>query len=172
MLFASESLTQALRQLELYGRDGLPVISADGQHLQGWITTQNVLQAVARHIRTAEAGTAQPQPAAGPAPHGPHDDLHQAPTPLSGYQVLEITIAAGSPTASQALGDIAWPPGYIPVSVLDNRTLRDPDPGITLLPGDRVSLLARTKQNPEPPPPRREPGSQPGDQAADAPPAG
>ena len=53
MLFASESLTQALRQLELYGRDGLPVISADGQHLQGWITTQNVLQAVARHIRTA-----------------------------------------------------------------------------------------------------------------------
>ena len=73
MLFASESLTQALRQLELYGRDGLPVISADGQHLQGWITTQNVLQAVARHIRTAAAGTAQPQPAAAPAPHGPHD---------------------------------------------------------------------------------------------------
>ena len=172
MLFASESLTQVLRQLELYGRDGLPVISADGQHLQGWITTQNVLQAVARHIRTAEAGTAQPQPAAGPAPHGPHDDLHQAPTPLSGYQVLEITIAADSPAAGQALGDIAWPPGYIPVSVLDNRTLRDPDPGITLLPGDRVSLLARTRQNPGPPPPRREPGSQPGDQAADAPPAG
>ena len=172
MLFASESLTQAVRQLELYGRDGLPVIADDGQHLQGWITTQNVLQAVARHVRTAEAGTAQPQPAAGPAPHGPHDDLREAPTPLGGYQVLEITIAAGSPAASQALGDIAWPPGYIPVSVLDNRTLRDPDPGITLLPGDRVSLLARTQQNPEPPPPRREPGRQPGDQAADAPPAG
>ena len=134
MLFASESLTQALRQLELYGRDGLPVISADGQHLQGWITSQNVLQAVARHIHAAGAGTAQPQPAAGPAPHGPQDDLRQAPTPLSGYQVLEITIAAGSPTAGQALGDIAWPPGWIPVSVLDNRTLRDPDPGITLAP--------------------------------------
>ena len=55
MLFATESLTQALRQLELYGRDGLPVIADDGQHLQGWITTQNVLQAVARHIRTAQA---------------------------------------------------------------------------------------------------------------------
>ena len=56
VLFASESLTQALRQLELYGRDGLPVISDDGQHLQGWITSQNVLQAVARHIRAAQAG--------------------------------------------------------------------------------------------------------------------
>ena len=50
---------------------------------------------------------------------------------------------AGSLAAGQALGDIAWPPGYIPVSVLDNRTLRDPDPAITLVPGDRVSLLAR-----------------------------
>ncbi len=29
VLFATESLTQALRQLELYGRDGLPVISDD-----------------------------------------------------------------------------------------------------------------------------------------------
>ena len=63
VLFASESLTQALRQLELYGRDGLPVISADGQHLQGWITTQNVLQAVARHIHAAPAAPSAPSPA-------------------------------------------------------------------------------------------------------------
>ena len=172
VLFATESLTQALRQLELYGRDGLPVIADDGQHLQGWITTQNVLQAVARHIRAAQAGTAQPQPAAVPAPHGPHDDLRPAPTPLGGYQVLEITIAAGSPAAGQALGDTTWPPGWTPVTVLDDHTLRDPDPGITLVPGDRVSLLAGAQQNPEPAPPRGKPGGQPGDQAADARPAG
>ena len=66
MLFASESLTQALRQLELYGRDGLPVISADGQRLQGWITSQNVLQAVARHMHAATAA-APAQHAAAPA---------------------------------------------------------------------------------------------------------
>ena len=84
-------------------------------------------------------------------------------TPLGGYQVLEITIAAGSPAAGQALGGIAWPPGCVPVLVLDNRTLRDPDPAITLLPGDRVSLLARTQQSPQPAPARGEPGSQPGD---------
>ena len=172
VLFATESLTQALRQLELYGRDGLPVIADDGQHLQGWITTQNVLQAVARHIHAAQAGATQPQPAAGPAPHGPHDDPGQAPAPLGGYQVLEITIAAGSPAAGQALGDTTWPPGWTPVTVLDDQTLRDPDPGITLVPGDRVSLLARAQQDPQPAPPRGKPASQPGDQATDAQPAG
>ena len=169
VLFATESLTQALRQLELYGRDGLPVLADDGQHLQGWITTQNVLQAVARHIHAAQAGTTQPQPAAGPAPHG---DLREAPTPLGGYQVLEITIPASSPAAGQALGDTTWPPGWTPVTVLDDHTLRDPDPGVILVPGDRVRLLARAQQNPQPAPPRGKPASQPGDQATDARPAG
>ena len=159
VLFATEPLTQAVRQLELYGRDGLPVISDDGQHLQGWLTSQNVLQAVARQISPAQAGTAQPQPAAGPALPSRQDDLHRAPTPLDGFNVLEIAITAGSPAAGRKLGDITWPPGCVPVSVQDARTLRDPDPGITLAPGDRVSLLARTQQNTEPSPHHTKPGS-------------
>jgi CIC family chloride channel protein len=165
VLFATESLTQALRQLELYGRDGLPVISDDGQHLQGWITSQNVLQAVARHIHTTPAGTAQAQP------HGPQDDLREAPTPLRGYQILEITIPAGSPAAGQTLGGTSWPSGWVPVSVLDNHTLRDPDPGITLAPGDRINLLAREPRSPEPSHPRGETASQPHGHPPDARPA-
>jgi chloride channel protein, CIC family len=145
VLFATESLTQAVRQLELYGRDGLPVISDDGQHLQGWLTSQNVLQAVARHISAAQPDTAPPQPAVGPAPPGRQDDPHRAPTPLRGFKVLEIAITAGSPAADRKLGDITWPPGCVPVSVQDAQTLRDPDPSITLAPGDRVSLLTRTQ---------------------------
>jgi CIC family chloride channel protein len=35
-LFAGESLAQALRQLVVYGRDGLPVLTDDNQHVQGW----------------------------------------------------------------------------------------------------------------------------------------
>ena len=98
MLFGTESLTQALRQLELYGRDGLPVISADGQHLQGWITSQNVLQAVARHMHTAPAAAQAPH-ATGPAVFSRQAAARQPPTPLPGYQVLEVTISAGSPAA-------------------------------------------------------------------------
>ena len=81
LLFATESLTQALRQLELYGRDGLPVISADGQHLQGWITSQNVLQAVARQMHAAPAAAQTPHatsPAVTPTEAAPS----QPPTPL------------------------------------------------------------------------------------------
>ena len=161
VLFAGESLAQALRQLEPYGRDGLPVLSADGHYLQGWITSQCVLQAVTRHIRSARAAAAQSQPAAGSALPGPQAAIQEVPTPLRDYQVLEVTIPVGSPAAGQALGDIAWPPGWIPVTIADNDTLRDPDPGITLTPGDRISLLAREPRNPEPPRPRDEPVSQP-----------
>ena len=142
VLFAGESLAQALRQLELYGRDGLPVLAADGQHLQGWITSQNVLQAMARRMRTTPAA-AQAQRAAGPALPGPRAAAREAPTPLRGYQILEITIPAGSPAVGRALGDITWPHEWIPVTVIDNRALRDASPGITLTPGDRVNLLAR-----------------------------
>ena len=160
ILFATESLTQALRQLELYGRDGLPVISADGQHLQGWITSQNVLQAVARHMHAAPA-TTQALHAGSPAVAPPQAAPRQPPDPLPGYQVLEVTIAAGSPAAGQTLGDTTWPPGWIPVTVLDNHTLRDPDPGITLAPGDRVNLLAREPHSPQPAHPHDQAASQP-----------
>ena len=162
MLFVGESLTQALRQLELYGRDGLPVISADGQQLQGWITSQNVLRAVARQMHAASAA-APAQHAAAPAVPGPQAAPGQPPDPLRGYQILEITISAGSPANGKTLGDTTWPPGWIPVTILDNHTLRDPDPGLTLAAGDRINLLARESQAPQP--------AHPYDQSA-SPPAG
>jgi hypothetical protein len=145
VLFASESLTQTVRQLEPNGHDGLPVISDGGQHLQGGLTSQNVLQAVAATSAAPRSGTAQPQPVAGPALTGRQNDLHRAPTPLGGFKVLEIVITAGSPAAGRKLGDITSPPGCVRVSVQDARTLRDPDPGVALAPGDRISLLARTQ---------------------------
>ena len=119
------------------------MLAADGQHLQGWITSQNVLHAVARHMRTARAATGQAQRAAGPALPGLRSAARDAPTPLRGCQILEITIPAGLPAAGRALGDITWPHEWIPVTVMDSRALRDADPGITLAPGARVNLLAR-----------------------------
>ncbi|MGI9004761.1 MAG: chloride channel protein [Streptosporangiaceae bacterium] len=157
VLFTTEPLAQALRQLALYGRDGLPVISADGQQLQGWITSQNVLQAVARRISAAPAA-AQAQLAADHARPGSQDAPGEPPSPLPGYQILEISITADSPAAGQALGQISWPPGCTPVSVLDHHTLRDPEPDITLAAGDRINLLTRT---PDPRLPPSEPASQP-----------
>jgi CIC family chloride channel protein len=50
VLFSNESVAQALRQLEVYGHDGLPVLSLDGQQILGWVTGTGVLRAIAHQI--------------------------------------------------------------------------------------------------------------------------
>ena len=106
-VYAGESLTQTLRQLAAYGRDGLPVLASDGGQAAGWITNDSVLHAIAREIGTA------PSQAGAPAARAPgtglSDQATEPPTPLPGYQVLEITIGPASPGAGKALGTITWP---------------------------------------------------------------
>jgi chloride channel protein, CIC family len=152
-LFASESLGQALRQLEVYGRDGLPVLSADGHRVQGWVTSDSVLQALAREVSGAHGEAAHAQ-AAADGDHGDTEDmLGHPPDPLPGYQLIEITVTEDSPAAGRKLNDAPWPPGSTPVSVLRGRQLHAPHPGTGLVPGDRVSLLIPAPQNPLPPRP-------------------
>jgi CIC family chloride channel protein len=142
-LFATESLTQALRQLEVYGRDGLPVLSPDGAQIQGWITGASVLRAVGQRIRAAAAQDRRGQLAADWAEPDPEAAVRTPPTPLRGYRVVDIAIDADSPAAGQQLGTLTWPAGWTPVAVLHHRTLRDPGPDVTLHPGDHITLLTR-----------------------------
>ena len=146
-VFAGESLAGALRQLVIYGRDGLPVLSTDGQRVAGWVTNNRVLQAIARQVATAQAEATQGQLAADWALPDPAASLREPPTPLRGYRILEITIQAGSPAAGQTFGTLTWPAGWMPVSVVHNRTMRDPDLAVTLSPGDRIILLAREQND-------------------------
>ncbi len=141
-VFATESLAQALRQLEVYGRDGLPVLSADGRQVAGWVTNASVLGAVARQIRSSQAEIAEAQAAADWDHDTPAATAGSPPNPLPGYRIVEITIPDGSPAAGATLGDIGWPPGSVPVSLLRGRSLRQPDPKTVLGPGDRINLLA------------------------------
>ena len=150
-LFASESLSQALRQLEIYGRDGLPVLSPDGQRVEGWVTSASVLRALARQITGSQADTVQAQAAADQEHHDAEAMLQHPPAPLPGYQVIEITVSGDSPATGQKLGDLRWPSAGTPVSVQRDRRLRPPDSQITLAAGDRVSLLVPAPQNPHPP---------------------
>jgi chloride channel protein, CIC family len=156
-VFCSESVPQALRQLEAYGRDGLPVLSADGQHVEGWVTSTSVLQEVGRQMRITQA------PAAGPD-HSAEVPPREPPVPLPGYEVIEIAIGRDSPAAGRELHDVTWPPGSTPVSILHGRQLHPARPGLTLAPGDRVSLLAPrppARQQYGAPPPGR-PAARPG----------
>jgi chloride channel protein, CIC family len=149
-LFASESLSQALRQLEVYGRDGLPVLSPDGHHVQGWVTSASLLRALARKISGAHGEATQAQADAGQDHRDTRDMLAHPPVPLPGYQVIEITVTDDSPAAGRKLTDVSWPQGGIPVSLLRGRQLHPPRPDSDLAPGDRVSLLIPAPHNPTP----------------------
>ena len=140
-LFATESLAQALRQLEVYGHEGLPVLSADGRQISGWVAAPDVLRAIGRQITTAPAQTRQAQVTADWDHADPGTLPQHPPTPLRGYRFAEITVTANSLGAGRKIGDLTWPQGSTPVSVLRGRELHPPDPQITLAPGDRVSLL-------------------------------
>ncbi len=154
VLFAGESLGQALRQLVIYGRDGLPVLSDDSHTVQGWVTNNRVLQAIAQQISTSQPQATQGQLAAEWTLPDPQAALREPPTPLRGYQILEVTIADSSPASGRALRTLTWPPGTIPVSVLHHRRLRDPHPDLTLSPGDRIILLTPHPEQ-QPPAPAR-----------------
>jgi CIC family chloride channel protein len=145
-LFASESLGQALRQLAVYGRDGLPVVSADSRTLEGWVTNNGVLRAIANRVAGTAAQTTQAQ-AAADWEHEDAQAVREHPSvPLRGYYVAEIVIAPDSPAAGRKLRDVSWPTASIPVSVLRRGSLRRPHRDLTLAVGDRVSLLVQAAE--------------------------
>jgi CIC family chloride channel protein len=149
-LFASESLGQALRQLAVYGRDGLPVVSPDSRELEGWVTSEGVLRALAHRVAGTAAETADAQAAADGEPDDAQAMLERPSVPLPGYYVAEITITENSPAAGRKLGDVSWPPASVPVLVLRGGSLLPPDRQTILAPSDRVSVLIPAAQDTEP----------------------
>jgi CIC family chloride channel protein len=142
-LFANDSLAQALRQLVLYGRDGLPVIDTDARHVRGWLTNQNVLRAVGAYVTDLEQGITagrRGDERGGGGPQAP-DTEHDPRSQLDGYCIIEHTLAADSVAVGRKLHDLEWPAGHLPVSVVHNRRLVDAQPGVRLAAGDRINVL-------------------------------
>jgi hypothetical protein len=75
-LFANESLAQALRQITLFGRDGLPVISHRRRVVTGWTTNQHVLHGIAHQVSAAEPTVVAGNKAARWAEPVGHNDEH------------------------------------------------------------------------------------------------
>jgi CIC family chloride channel protein len=140
-LFSNESLAQALRQLVLYGRDGLPVLSTDGRHVQGWVTNQHVLRALASQLAQAEPSITAGHLAADWARPHPGAEDHDPHTALTGFHIAEFTLNDAAAAAGRRLGELRWPPGHLPVSVLHHRRLCEPEPHLRLQPGDRINVL-------------------------------
>ena len=141
-IFSDETLDQALRQLVLYGRAGLPVLSPDGQHLRGWITRHNVLRTLSERVDSSALEAEQGRLAAEFSERDAISRLHVPRTPLEGYEIVEVTIRPGSPALDRRLGEVPWPAGSQLVAVTERGELVTPRSDIELLPGDRVVLLA------------------------------
>ena len=80
-------MAQAVRQLALHGRDGLAVGSVDGHSVQGWLTNQSVMCAVAHQLRAAEPQIAAGRRAAEWADAAAGTSAHDPNSQLPGYQM-------------------------------------------------------------------------------------
>ena len=148
-LFADEDLQHALRQLVLFGRDGLPVLSHDGEHVRGWITRNNVLSVLDRRVSEAAREIEQGAVAAGVGLDAPEAAVHVPSTPLRGYEILELAVGPHSPALGRRLAEIRWPPGCRAVAVTEGREILAARDDIQLHQGERVILLApRSSQRP------------------------
>ena len=141
VLFAEEDLEDARRQLVLYGRDGLPVLSRDGQ-LRGWLTRADVLRALATTLSSGEDEIKEGVAAASFAHQDPSAAIRVPTTPLHGYEILELQIRPDSPARGRRVVDVKWPPGCVVVAATQRREIRSIRPDVRLEPGERVFILA------------------------------
>ncbi len=141
VLFADERLDQALRQLVLYGRSGLPVISADREHLRGWITRQGVLRVLADRVVSSESEAEEGRLASEFSEDDAAARVHTPRTPLDGYEMVEVSIGSSSPALGRRVGEVDWPPGAVVVAVTEGREVVPPRSDIVLRVGERVVLL-------------------------------
>jgi chloride channel protein, CIC family len=140
-LLEDETLDQALRQLVLFGRVGLPVVSPDFEHLRGWITRHSVLRTIAARLDSAQREAERGQLASEISENDARARLHSPRTALHGYEMVQLTINAGSPISGRRLGEVVWPTGAHVVAVTENHELIPAHDDAVVGVGERVVLL-------------------------------
>jgi CIC family chloride channel protein len=140
-LFSDETLEQALRQLTLYRPAGLPVLSEDREQVQGWITRHDILDALTQIAQSSDQSMQQGAIAADFGSDDPSLAAHRPSTPLTGYQLVEITVGPTSPALERPVEAISWPPDCLVVAVTERDAHVTHSNGTTLRDGDRIALL-------------------------------
>lgn len=140
-LFDNETLEQALRQLVLYGHDGLPVLAEDGETVVGWIRNRDVMRAFARRLGQSAVEAEDGALAAEFAAERPEVAAHRPPAPLEGHRLITLEVPERAP-GSLRVGDVAWPRGSLVVAVRRGARSFTPGGGSRLRAGDSLTVLA------------------------------
>jgi CIC family chloride channel protein len=143
-LFPDEDLEQALRQLVLFGREGLPVISHSGQELRGWISRQDLLQALGDRVIAATTEIERGAQAAEFAVADPEARVHIPTTPLEGYRIVAAKVGPESPATGHRVDELELPAGSVLVAISEGGKMVAPSENRRLATGDRVIVLAPT----------------------------
>jgi chloride channel protein, CIC family len=141
-LFPDEDLEQALRQLVLFGRDGLPVLSHDGRQLYGWITRQDVLRAQGDRVVAWTPEIKRGALAAEFAAKDPEAQVYVPTTPLEGYQIVAASITPDSPAHGHRIDELELPAGSLLVAVSHGGHIVPARNSTQLETGDEVVVLA------------------------------
>jgi len=149
-LFGDETLEQALRQLVLYGPDGLPVVSPNRHHVVGWITHRDVVGAMAARTTASDTEVAEGTLAAEWAAPDAEKDLHVAPAPLEGYDLAEIRISDDAPVDGRRVDEIDLPTGGIVAAITVGRRTLAARSEAVLHGGDRLLCLVPTSTRSDP----------------------
>jgi CIC family chloride channel protein len=141
VLFGDETLEQALRQLALYGPEGLPVLAPDRRRIIGWITQQDVLAFMAERVAASAQEAAEGTRAAEWADPDKYAHGHRPPDPLDGYDVVELLITANSASRDRRVDEIVLPLGVMITAIAVGRRSFTPKSDTVLRAGDRLVLL-------------------------------
>ncbi|HEV7207821.1 MAG TPA: chloride channel protein, partial [Mycobacteriales bacterium] len=106
-LAANQTLEQALSLLIRHDHSELPVLTADGGQILGWLTHRDVLAAYnSRLQRGAAQAKARPGTALFTAPTSEPTSV----TRLQGYRVVDLELVADDAPVGQCVREVAWPP--------------------------------------------------------------
>jgi len=98
-------------------------------------------------VSASAAGIEQGAVAADFAAQDPDALAHTPSTPLSGYEIVEITITPDSPALGRCAGNIAWPTGSIIVAVSEGHAIVPVHNDTELHAGERIILLAPVRSH-------------------------
>jgi CBS domain-containing protein len=139
-LFDNETLEQALRQLVLYGHQGLPVLAEDGHTIVGWVTNRDVMRTIARRLGQNVLEVEEGARAAEFAIDNVEQHVHQAHAQLAGYRLVTAVVPR-SEFATLRIDEVEWPDGALAVAVRRGTASFTVHGHTELRPGDVLTIL-------------------------------